>query len=382
MAPTEGDPVRRPRTTSLRAVLAGVVAMLAFGLTSCGAHDDLRMMLITKDQINPYFVAMQEGAEQFAKAQGVDLMLRAGAQDGDEEGQIAAIDEAIGVGVDGILITPNGPGVYDAIRQARDAGIYVVALDTPTEPSDVVDLNIATDNYRAGVLIGSWAAGRLGNQNATIALLDLFDGDEVSLDGLRNHGFLSGMGIDTVDDAVKGDEARAGTYRGGDYQIACQEPTGGNIEGGRSAMETCLNANPDINVVYTINEPVAFGALEALDAAGIAGDDVIVVSVDGGCEGIQAIADGKLDATAQQYPIVMAREGILAIKEAVGGETGGIRIPQLNPQPLRPVAGDDEFVDSKELGFYDAGVQLVTNEPVDGIFSINTDAASKICWGD
>lgn len=155
MAPTVGDPVRRPRTTSLRAVLAGVVAVLAFGLTSCGARDDLRMMLITKDQINPYFVAMQEGAEQFAKAHGVDLMLRAGAQDGDEEGQIAAIDEAIGVGVDGILITPNGPGVYDAIRQARDAGIYVVALDTPTEPSDVVDLNIATDNYRAGTLIGS-----------------------------------------------------------------------------------------------------------------------------------------------------------------------------------------------------------------------------------
>lgn len=370
------------RTTSLRVLLASAIGVLALVLTSCGTRDDLAMMLITKDQINPYFVSMQEGADQIADTHGVSLMLRSGAEDGDEKGQITAIEEAIEAGVDGTLIAPNGPGVYDAIGQAREAGIHVIALDTPTEPTDIVDLNIATDNYRAGTLIGSWAAGQLGNQTATIALLDLFEGSEVSVDVLRNQGFLSGMGIDTVDDTVKGDEPSTGSYRGGAYEIACQEPTGGNIEGGRAAMETCLATNPEINAIYTINEPAALGALEALEATGRTGDDVIVVSVDGGCEGIRAISDGRIGATAQQYPIVMAREGILAIKEAVVGSTNGLEIPQRNPQPLRPVADDSDFAPADDLGFYDAGVQLVTNDPVDDIFSVNTDAASKICWGN
>ena len=66
-------------------------------------------------------------------------------------------------------------------------------------------------------------------------------------------------------------------------------------------METLLSKNPNINVVYTINEPAADGAYQALKAAG-KDKDVIVVSVDGGCAGVKAVKDGVIGATAQQYP--------------------------------------------------------------------------------
>jgi fructose transport system substrate-binding protein len=73
---------------------------------------------------------------------------------GDEATQITAIENAISQGQKGILITPNGPGVNPTIKKARDANLFVIALDTPPVPADTVDITFATDNFEAGTLIG------------------------------------------------------------------------------------------------------------------------------------------------------------------------------------------------------------------------------------
>ncbi|WP_235843553.1 substrate-binding domain-containing protein, partial [Cellulomonas algicola] len=103
------------------------------GSTAAGSDgdDNVAVSLIVKTTTNPFFVAMQEGAQQAADAEGVDLTLAAGREDGDEDTQIQAIENAISQGQDGILITPNGPAVVDAVERAREAGLYVIALDTP-----------------------------------------------------------------------------------------------------------------------------------------------------------------------------------------------------------------------------------------------------------
>ena len=101
------------------------------------------------------------------------------------------------------------------------------------------------------------------------------------------------MGIvDELDTSGNGKEAATGTYSGGDYEIVCHEPTNGAVDGGRTAMETCLAKNPDINVVYTINEPAAQGAYDALTAAG-RDRGVLIVSVDGGCARPRARSRGR-----------------------------------------------------------------------------------------
>ena len=347
-----------------------LTAAAALALTGCasaggsadatGDEETISVSLITKTDTNPFFVAMQEGAEAAADDLGVEITLAAGSEDGDEDTQIQAIENAISRGDAGILITPNGPAVEDALVKARDAGLYVIALDTPPSDPESVDITFATDNFLAGQEIGKWTAGKLGGEKATIALIDLFDDKVVSVDVARDQGFLDGMGIDLADETKNGDEAATGEYSGGEYEIVGNEASQGAEDGGRTAAETLLSQNPDINVVYTINEPAAYGAYEAFKAAG-ATEGLIVVSVDGGCAGIDAVTEGIIGATSQQYPVKMAQLGVQAIFDLV--ETG--EVPEV----------------TEGLDFYNTGVALVTDEPQDGVDSIDAAEGSEICWG-
>ena len=275
--------VSSSRTARRVLASAGIVG-LALGAAACGSDDSgsgdsgsggtekIGVALITKDSSNPFFVAMQNGAKADAAKNNVELTIASGKQEGDDAGQIAAIEQAVVRGDKGILITPMSTGVNDAIKKARDAGLFVIALDTPPDPPDTVDITFATNNREAGQLIGKWAASTLDGGPATIALLDLFNDKIVSVDYDRDQGFLEGMGIDVADPKKNGDEAKSGKYtggKGGDYTIVCNEPSNGAEDGGRTAMETCLSKSDGINVVYTINEPAAVGASAALKAAGI-----------------------------------------------------------------------------------------------------------------
>ncbi|HJV12664.1 MAG TPA: substrate-binding domain-containing protein [Propionibacteriaceae bacterium] len=333
--------------------------------TAGGGGEPVAVTLITKDNNNPFWISMQQGAEKAAAQHGVTLTKAAGAKDGDEDGQVKAIEAAVARGDKGILITPNGPGVNSAIENARNAGIYVIALDTPPDPADTVDLTIATDNFKAGELIGQWTAGTLNGQKATIAMLDAFNDKVVTVDVNRDQGFLTGMGIDTADKAKNADEAPTGQYtggKGGEYQIVCHEPSQGAQDEGKTGMESCLSKSKDINVVYTINEPTAAGAVEALQAGGV--KDALVVSVDGGCSpGIAMVKEGTIGATSQQYPIKMAEMGVETIKKMVDSN------------------GADKPSNSPGLDFVDAGVALVTDKPVEGVESITSAEAEKLCWG-
>lgn len=349
---------------------AAIGAVLALGLTACssgssdpastGEGEEVGVTIITKTSTNPFFVSMTESAQAEADRLGVTLQTAAGKKDGDEATQVQAIENAISSGQKGILITPTGPGVNSAIEKARQAGLYVIALDTVPDPADIVDITFATDNFEAGKLIGEWTAGTLDGKDATIAMLDLFNDTVVTVDVARDTGFLTGMGIDVPDLAKNGSEAPSGNYSKGKYTIACHEPTDGAEEGGRTAMENCLTKNENINVVYTINEPAAAGAYAALKAAGKE-KDVTIVSVDGGCPGVANVESGVIGATSQQYPGVMAQKGVEAIHTlATTGE--------------KPTT-------SEGLEFFNTGVKLVTNNPVPGVESITAAEGAKQCWG-
>ncbi|MEO7943650.1 MAG: substrate-binding domain-containing protein, partial [Marmoricola sp.] len=345
---------------ALAAACAAALVLTACGSDSGGGGDKVAVTLITKTSTNPFFIAMQKGAKAAGKKDGVSVTTVAGKEDGDEAGQIAAIEDAIARGDDGILITPSGPGVNPTIKKARDQGLYVIALDTPPDPPDTVDITFATDNFKAGELIGQWTKAQLKGKKATIAMLDLFNDKIVSVDYDRDQGFLTGMGIDTKDKKKNGDEAKTGSYDGGDYEIVCNEPTQGAEDGGRTAMENCLTKNKDINVVYTINEPSAVGAYGAFQQGGST-DGVLVVSVDGGCDGVNQVKKGVIGATSQQYPLKMAQLGVQAIKTITDGGA--------KPKP------------TKGLDFYDTGVSLVTDKPAAGVTSIDTTKGAGLCWG-
>jgi fructose transport system substrate-binding protein len=121
-------------------------------------------------------------------------------------------------------------------------------------------------------------------------------------------------------------------------------------------MENCLQKNPDIDVVYTINEPSAAGAWTALKNAGKTQDATTIVSVDGGCQGVRNVKAGIIDATSQQYPLKMAALGVGAVvKYAKGGK--------------------------KVSGYTDTGVNLIAKKPVSGVPSKSVAYGLANCWG-
>ena len=340
--------------------LAAAGLLVALSLTACGGDDGgttgggdggdgAVIGLITKTDTNPFFVKMKEGAEAAAEAEGLTLQSFAGKQDGDNEAQVQAIESLISAGAKGFLITPSdSAAIVPSIDAAREAGMLVIALDTPTDPEDAVDATFATDNYQAGLLIGEWAKAKFEAEGteAKIALLDL-NANQVSVDVQRDQGFLEGFGIDVGDETQIGDED--------DPRIVGHDFTDGAEEGGRTAMENLLSQDDGINLVYTINEPAAAGAYEALKAAGKE-KEVTIVSVDGGCPGVTDVEAGAIGATSMQFPLKMASLGV----EALGA-----------------FAADG----TKPEASVDTGVELITDDPQDGVESKDSAYGLENCWG-
>jgi fructose transport system substrate-binding protein len=247
-------------------------------------------------------------------------------------------------------VPSDSKAIVPTIKKARDAGLMVIVLDTPLDPMDAATATFATDNRKAGWLIGQWAKGTLGDKakDAKIVFLDLTS-NQPTVDYLRDQGFMAGFGIDVKDPNHYGDED--------DARICDHEMSSGDQEKGRTAMENALQKCPDVSVVYTINEPAAAGAWEALKGAGKDDGSVLIVSIDGGCPGVKNVEAGVIGATSQQYPHKMASMALEAIASG--------KIPEIDPA----------------VGFLDTGATLITGKPVDGVPSISIEEGLKLCWG-
>jgi fructose transport system substrate-binding protein len=323
---------------------------MALAFVGSAAAQDI-VGLITKTETNPFFVKMREGAEQKAQELGIELITAAGEYDGDNDGQVAAIENLISAGAKGFAIVPSdSAAIVPTIQQARDAGLMVIVLDTPLDPIDAADATFATDNFKAGELIGQWAKGTMGDAaaDANIVFLDLST-NQPTVDYLRDQGFMQGFGIDIKDPKRYGDED--------DPRICTHEMSAGDQAQGRTAMENALQKCPDVNLVYTINEPAAAGAWEALKAAGRDDGSVMIVSIDGGCPGVKNVEAGVIGATSQQYPHKMAS---MALEAIASGE-------------LPP--------NTEGLEFLDTGATLITAAPVEGVPSISVEEGLELCWG-
>jgi fructose transport system substrate-binding protein len=337
----------RRSSGSVRFVAIGAiaVALLAAGCSStqtsggsAGASSGpVKIGLVTKTDTNPYFVTLREAAKAAADQQGAQLIALAGKFDGDNEGQVAAIENLVQQGVKGILITPsNSGGIIGALKQARDKGITVIALDTETDPKDAVDATWATDNLGAGDKQGAYVKAALNNAPPKVLLLDGTPG--AAVDTQRHNGFLQGMGLANGAPQIVG-----AANANGDQNLAQQ------------ATENLLQRSTDVNAVYTMNEPTGRGVYAALAAKNLAGK-VVIGSIDGGCQGVQDVKAGKYVATVMQFPKKMAQDGVAAVLAFAKDGT-------------------------KPAGFHDTGSELITDKPVPGLESKDTTWGLQNCWG-
>ena len=324
----------------LATVAAASVIVVACGGSSSGGgggskKSSITIGLITKTDTNPFFVKMKQGAQKAASQNNVKLMTAAGKYDGDNASQVTAINNMVAAGAKGILLVPsNTTAIVPVVQKARNQGVKVITLDTPLQPQNAADALFATNNFTAGKLIGEYAKKAMAGKKPVIAMMDLNPG--ITVGDLRHNGFLTGFGIPK-----------------NSPDIVCSQYTQGDLAKGQAAMENCLQKNPNINLVYSINEPSGLGAWNALHKAG---KTALLVSVDGGCTGVRAVKAGKIAATSQQYPLKMASEGVQAVVDSVRNG-------------------------AKVSGYHDTGVNLITAKPMKGVPSKSVKFGLDNCWG-
>lgn len=270
------------------------IALLAFG--ACAAAQDGPPPLEQKDTYrvgfaqtesnNPWRIAETESMRAEAERLGYQLVYTDAG--GSAAKQVADVESMIAQGVDAIFLAPREEvPLARAVLQAKQAGIPVFLLDRRVDPNlaqpgrDYVTF-IGSDFIEQGRRAAEWLVEATGGE-ATIIELEGTTGSSPAND--RKSGFDSviaehpGM---TIVASQSGDFAR---------------------DMGRQVMETLLLAHPDVTAVYAHNDEMAIGAIAALEAAGrTPGEDVIVVSIDGTRDALQAIIDGKLGATVESSP--------------------------------------------------------------------------------
>jgi fructose transport system substrate-binding protein len=333
---------RRLVTIALAAALALTIGGCTVerqwgGGSTASGTGKAKVGLVTKTDTNPYFVDLRAAAKAAAAAQGADFSALAGQFDGDNDGQVRAIENLRQQGANTILITPSSStGVLKAIDDARKAGVLVIALDTATEPATAVEVTFATDNFEAGRQQGAYIKAALAGTAPKLFMVDGTAGS--SVDNARHGGFLKGIGLSDNSPEIKGR-----TSANGDQSTAQQ------------GVENLVQRTTDINTVYTMNEPMGRGTSAALQARGLV-DRVVMGSIDGGCEGVQNVKEGQYAATVMQFPRKMAEQGVTAAVEYA--KTG-----------------------KKPSGFVNTGSVVITDKPMPGVDSQNTTWGLQNCWG-
>ena len=263
------------------------------------AGESYKLGLITKFPVDFFFV-IEDAAKAWAEGQpDVELITAMGESGSDDEGVIAHIESMIAQGVDGIALTPTGEAVTPALDAAVEAGVEIVLIDNDLPDWDGKSAVVATDNYQGGVLAGGWLAENL-ESGSTL-------------------GVLEGVaGVPALDDRVLGMIEGLGDA---DVTIVSQTPTDCDQVKGVAAAEDLLTANPDVTAIYGACGPPILGALEAIDNAGIAPEDIVVVGFDASPDEVAAILDGRQDASVAQFPAKMGELGMATLYQVV---TGGV----------------------------------------------------------
>jgi len=253
---------------------------------------------------NPFFKVIGDSITEEAGKHGYDVAVVSGERDVAK--QQAQVKDFIVRKCAAIVLCPcDSKGIGPVIQEANAAGIPVFTADIKClAPEALVVCHVATDNYQGGKTAAEAMIGLLGEKGGKIAILDF---PVVESCQLRVKGFK---------------EVIAGHNAGrdkGKIEIVTVLDGGGLKDLGYKAAEDAIQAHPDLDAIFAINDPSALGARAALEKAGKA-DRVQIIGFDGQPEGKQAIKQGKIYADPIQFPEKIGRTTAQTILQHFDGE--------------------------------------------------------------
>jgi ribose transport system substrate-binding protein len=274
--------------------------------------------LVVKTLNNPFFVDIQKGAEEAARAAGVELMVQAAEREIDVERQMQIIENLIQRRVSVLVVAPSGSReIVPVIVKANKAGIPVIIIDTRVDVAALKAAGgrtltfIGSDNYEGGKIAGQFMVERMKG-NARIAVLEGIPGHETGDARLR--GFR---------DALKG---HAG------MTVVVSQPANWERDQGYNVFQNIMQAHPDVNALFAASDLMALGAVEAIAAGGKTGQ-ITVVGFDALDEARRAVKKGTIAGTVAQNPVQMGVTSVEWAARVLKGE---------NPPP--EIAVPIEFV--------------------------------------
>ena len=286
-------------------------ALLLAGISGCGRggrgaeSDQHAVALVMKTLNSPFFIDMQNGAQEAADRLGVELIIQAAERELDVEKQMQIIENLIQRKVGALCITPSGSReIVPAIVKANKTGIPVLIVDTRVDEATLLAAGgkfatfIGSDNFEGGRIAALYLAEMLGT-GGKIAILEGIPGHETG--DSRLHGFHN------VIDLLP------------EIEIVASQTANWERDQGFNVFQNILQSNPGVRALFSCSDLMALGAIEAIAAAGRTGE-IIVVSFDAIADGREAIAEGTLRGSVAQYPYEMGR---IAVESAHRLITGG-----------------------------------------------------------
>ena len=285
----------------LAAALAGTL-VLSLSMTAMADEKKYTIGFEPYTLTNEYFSAVQSGFEQACEDLGVDFI--AYDPQGDPTTQASQVDDMIAAGIDAIVYLPyDSSSCRTVLQTLKDNDVVVVNIDTVVEEGDydLVDAVIASDNLQLGHLAGEWVAEHHPD-GANIAIAHLQTAESCII---NVEGFWQGI-ADTAEDPDAFVEVQV-VEGGGDTEVTF------------SAIRDVLEAHPEVDVIYCINDPSAYGAIQAVEDAGMTGQ-VDVLGKDGAPTGKHNIAEGKEAQSSAQRPVYMGYQSVVTAVKILDGE--------------------------------------------------------------
>ena len=295
-------------------MLAAVIAM-GLAAAGCGPRSEApktesapeapRVALVLKTLNSPFFIDRERGAQEAAKRLGVNLTVQAAEREVDVDKQMQIIENLIQTGIKVLLVTPSGSKeIAPAIAKANKAGIRVVVVDTRVDPQAAkdagitVDSYIGSDNYEGGKIAGNYLLQATG--------------------GKANVGVLEGIpGHETGDQRLKGFKDAVKDAKG--IKVVASQTANWERDQGFTVFQNMLEAHPEIDAVFSANDMMALGAVEAIAAKGKTGK-IKVVGYDAVEDAKKAIAEGTIVASVAQFPSEMGRVAVETADKLLKGQ--------------------------------------------------------------
>lgn len=272
--------------------------------TAVSASGNIKIGVSIADQSNPFYIDILDGMKKATKDGDELVVMDAGF---DAAKQISDIEDMINQGVSVMLIDPvDSNGIQSALQQCKDAGIPVIAYNSPVNDASLVASTVASDNFMAGQLIGE-ELGKTLNGKGNVVMLT-YNVAQVCLD--RANGFKDSIA------------------KYPDIKIVAEQEIQPGVDTALPVMENMLQAYPDLTGVFALNDPSAIGCAAAVESAGKL-DTIKIVGVDGSDDGKTAIKEGKMLASAAQHPVDIGSTSIETAYKVAAGETveANIKVP-------------------------------------------------------